>query len=471
MDLYVRDLLRLAALLLLFLPVCCTSNSSGRPAVKNRTFVSSALEEQITEISADIIDPKLKLMFEKCYPNTLDTTVSIEKENGKTFTHIITGDIPAMWLRDSSAQVKPYMNLMDRDPALKEMIHGLVNSHIRCTLKDPYANAFLSSDSARSKHLSDITEMKPGVFERKWEIDSLCYSVSLIYEYYKKTGDRSVFDAPFDKAMKLIVSTFREQQRKEGKGPYYFMRKNGNSRSSPPNGGYGSPVKPCGLICSAFRPSDDVTKYLFLIPSNLFAVQSLKRIAEMYADMDQKAFAMECIRFAAEVKAAISKYGIVDLPEFGKIFAYETDGMGRYNLMDDANIPGLLSLPVLGIISESDPVYQNTRRFSLSIKNPYYYEGKAAKGIGSPHVEGSRIWTMGIISRAMTASNPEEIRQCLRWIVAADAGTGFIHESFDMDEPSSYSRSWFSWANSLFGQLIVKIHKEHPEILSIPLSE
>jgi len=439
---------------------------SNRPKLKARTFVSKEIEKLIEEVKLAIKDPEVAWMFENCYPNTLDTTVDYEVINSKPDTFIITGDIDAMWLRDSTAQVWPYMPLINKEKKLKDLILGLVNRQVKCILKDPYANAFYKDLTKKSHWDSDIPKPINGVHERKWEIDSLCYAIRLSNRYYELTKDASVFDKDWDKAMRLVVETFRTEQRKDGTTPYRFVRKTHAMIDAPPFQGTGRPVKPVGLICSAFRPSDDSTLYPFLIPSNLFAIQSLEQLADIYSTiLKNKDFAKECSGFASEVKEAVKKYAVSEHKDFGEIYAYEVDGFGNKLFMDDANVPSLMSLAYLGVHNSSDKLYKNTRKFLLSDSNPYFLKGKQAEGQASPHTGKDRIWPMGIILRAMTSENKDEITQCLKMLKATHAGTGFMHEAFLKDNPKDYYRSWFAWANTLFGELIIKIYNENPEIL------
>ena len=440
---------------------------SQRPAPGERKFTSEALERQIARIKKDIPDPELAWIFENCYPNTLDTTVDHGELEGKPDTFVITGDIDAMWLRDSCAQVWPYLPLMKEDEPLRRLVQGLVNRQVRCVLLDPYANAFFKDGSRESEWKDDRPVLLPGVHERKWEIDSLCYVIRLAHGYWKVTGDTAIFDKTWDQAMRLIVETFRTEQRKNGESPYYFTRMTTWMIDAPPFSGKGHLIKPVGLIASIFRPSDDSTVLPFLIPSNLFAVQSLRQLAEIYSQvLKDAAFAASCAAFADEVQSAIDQYAVVKHLNFGKIYAYEVDGYGNALFQDDANVPSLMSLAYLGVHAPSDPLYQRTRRFLLSDNNPYFFRGKAAEGQASPHSGRRRIWPMGIILRAMTSTDDAEILQCLRMLKRTHANTGFMHEAFDMDDPADFTRKWFAWANTLFGELIVKLHKEKPALLA-----
>lgn len=438
---------------------------SQRPPIEKRNFVSEAVEATITRIKKDISDTELAWMFENCYPNTLDTTVQFKTIDSKPDTFVITGDIEAMWLRDSSAQVHPYIPLAKEDKKLKEMIAGVINRQTKCILIDPYANAF--NDGPKGSYWEkDLTVMKKELHERKYELDSLCYPIRLAHTYWKTTGDASVFDKDWQDAMKLVVKTMREQQRLKDKGSYKFQRETAVAYDTVPLGGYGNPTKPNGLIHSVFRPSDDACVYTMLIPSNFFAVRALKMLAEIYfTELKDKDFSRECNAFAEEVNAALRRHAVVRHPKHGAIYGYEIDGFGNSLMMDDANVPSLLSLPYLETMSVKDPTYQQTRKFILSEDNPFFFKGIAAEGIGGPHVGLRMIWHMGIIMRALTSTDDAEIITCLLMLKRTHADTGFMHESFDQDDPAKFTRKWFAWANTLFGELIIKIHYERPYVL------
>ncbi len=442
------------------------SFESKRPAIEKRHFSSKAVEQLIAEVKDAITDPKLKWMFENCYPNTLDTTVKFQMKGKKPDTFVITGDIEAMWLRDSSAQVWPYLQLLKQDKELQLLVAGLINRQAQCILLDPYANAFNDGPKGSYWETDNTQHMIKELHERKWEIDSLCYPIRVAYYYWLLTGDTSVFDTDWHNAMQLVVKTFKEQQRKDGLGPYSFTRDCDRPTDSQINGGFGAPVKPVGLIVSAFRPSDDATQYGFLIPSNMFAVVSLRQLAEIenkvYGNAD---FAGQCLELASEVDEAIQKYGVVNHPVAGKIYAFEVDGFGNSLCMDDANVPSLLGAPYLGYCKADDSLYQNTRKFVWSDNNPYFFKGKAGEGIGGPHVGLDYAWPMSIIMKGLTTGDAAELKECLTLLRNTDADTGFMHESFHVDNPAKFTRSWFAWTNTLFGELIVKIYHEHPELL------
>ena len=439
---------------------------SKRPPAGKRTFISEAVEKTIREVKAFIQDPEMAWMFENCYPNTLDTTTDYEVIDGSPDTFIITGDIDAMWLRDSTCQVWPYMPLIREDPKLRIMILGLINRQTKCVLLDPYANAFYKDMSRVSEWNEDWPKLKPGVHERKWEIDSLCYVVRLAHEYYRITGDPSGFDKDWDRAMRRIVKTFKTEQRKDGTSPYRFIRSTSRMTDAPVYEGTGRTGRPVGMICSMFRPSDDATVLPYLIPSNLFAVQVLRQLSGIYTNaLQEPKFAAECSGLANEVQEAVLKWGTAEHLDFGRIYAYEADGFGNHLFMDDANVPSLMSLSYLGIHKPDDVLYEHTRKYLMSDSNPWYLRGRAAEGCGSPHTGKNSIWPMGIILRALTSRDKQEIAQCLHRLRITHAGTGFMHESFNKDNPADFSRSWFAWANTLFGELIVKVYRDYPALL------
>lgn len=437
-----------------------------RPKPIERRFISQAVEATVTRMKKEIADPELACLFENCFPNTLDTTVDFEMIDGKPDTFVITGDIDAMWLRDSTAQVWPYLPLTKDDDKLRILVEGVINRQKKCILLDPYANAFYKDMEKKSEWIGDLTDMKPGIHERKWEIDSLCYPIRLAYQYWQTTGRTTVFDSAWEKTIELTVKTFKEQQRKNGDGPYNFQRETSWATDGVPLAGYGYPVKPVGLICSIFRPSDDATLWPFLIPSNFFAVASLRQAAAMLSRIRKnEPLARACLALSGEVDNALQKYATTSHPAFGKIYAFETNGFGSYNLMDDANIPSLLSLPYLGAVSPMNPTYMNTRKFILSEENPFFFRGKAGEGIGGPHAGMHMIWPLSVIMRGLTASGTDEVRQSLRMLKATHAGTGFMHEAFHKDDATRFTRKWFAWANTLFGELVLHAAKNHPSIL------
>lgn len=437
-----------------------------RPQPSDRHFRSDAVEQYIADIRARIADAELARMFFNCFPNTLDTTVEPGTFDGKPDTAVITGDIPAMWQRDSSAQVWPYLELARKDDRLRSLIEGVIRRQTRNILIDPYANAFMADLNAPPLEWSrtDQTDMKRGVGERKYELDSLCYPIRLAHGYWKRTGGTQPFDAQWHDAMRVVIRTMREQQRKTGPGPYHFQRSAPNPTETLGEKGFGNPVKPVGLIASGFRPSDDACIFPFLVPANLFAVTSLRQLAEMANSIvHDSALAQDASSLSDEVEAALRQHAVANTPE-GTIWAYEVDGFGGAVLMDDANVPSLLALPYLDS-SPDAALYARTRAFVWSERNPWFFRGTAGEGIGGPHIGGGMVWPMSQTIFALTSSSVGEIREAVRMLKAGSAGTGFIHESYFKDDTKRFTRAWFAWANTLFGELIAHTAEKHPEVL------
>ena len=437
-----------------------TRYASKRPTPEERLFRSNVIEEKIRQVKKLLKhSPYLAWMFENCFPNTLDTTVHYtEDSDGTPDTFVYTGDIHAMWGRDSGAQVWPYLQFANKDKNLKKMIKGVILRQFHNISFDPYANAFNRYPDPNGGWMKDDCGMKPELHERKYEIDSLCYPLRLAYQYWKVTGDASIFDDLWIDVCQKVLKTFKEQQRKNGRGPYKFLRVTDRQLDTVNNAGWGAPVKPVGLIASVFRPSDDATTLLFLVPSNFMAVTTLKKMADVLTTVNhQPALAKECNDLANEVHNALMKYAIYNHPKYGKIYAYEVDGFGNQLLMDDANVPSLLAMPYLGDVSLDDPIYQNTRRFVWSEDNPYFFRGKAGEGIGGPHIGYDMAWPMSIMMKAFTSNDDQEIKWCIETLMHTDAGTGLMHESFDVNDSQHYTRSWFAWQNTLFGELIEKL--------------
>ena len=410
----------------------------------------SEMFKYIDSICDKLDSEELKQDFKKCYLNTLETTVKYDEE-GNIF--IITGDIEAMWLRDSSVQVSHYVRLADVDKDCKELVKSLLKRQFQYICIDPYANAF--NEAPNGKGHKDETETNPFVFERKYEIDSLIYPLWLLNKYYAFTKDSSVFDSLFFETLKIIVDTLITEQNYKDNSPYYFRRPN-DEKDSLLNNGYGAYYNYTGMVRSAFRPSDDRCQYPFLVPANMFIISVFNELISIlnYENIDNPD-EDRIIELCQDIKTGIEKYAVIDNKEFGKIYAYELDGLGNYLLMDDANVPSLLSLPYLGWCSKNDEIYQNTRKYILSKNNPYFFEGKYAEGIGSPHTPDNYIWHISLIIEALTTDDKNEQMRIFNTLRKTTAGTGFMHEGFNCDNPDEYTRSWFAWANTLFAIFII----------------
>jgi len=442
------------------------SFGSRRPLPQDRKFSSEAVETYITSICRRIGDPQLADLFANCFPNTLDTTIQPGTFEGHPDTVVLTGDIAAMWLRDSSAQVWPYLPLASKDRSLRDLLEGVIRRQVRCLLIDPYANCFMADLSAPPLEGSrmDKTEMRQGVGERKYELDSLCYPIRLAHGYWKNTGHTGLFDSEWKLAMETILETMRIQQRKDGPGPYRFQRYALNPTDTLVNG-IGNPVNPIGLIASAFRPSDDACIFPFFVPANLFAVRSLRQLSAMANDvLHDSRMANQAAALAEEINAALWKHAIVSTAG-GAIWAYEIDGFGGHVLMDDANAPSLLSLPYLDSSPDAE-TYARTRAFVWSQNNPWFFQGSAGEGIGGPHVGRDSIWPMSQIMYALTSNSSAEIMGAIQTVKTCAASTGFIHESYNRNDSSLFTRAWFAWANTLFGELIGTTVERYPRLLA-----
>ncbi|WP_102124704.1 glycoside hydrolase family 125 protein [Deinococcus planocerae] len=417
--------------------------------------------------------PRLAAMFESCLTSTLETTVRPQSD-GTTF--VITGDIPAMWLRDSAAQVRPYLLLAPSDPAASDLIAGVVRRQVEYVLHDPYANAFNETASG-ARWEDDQTEMSDLVWERKYEVDSLCAVLHLAFQLWRATGRTDHLDTRFRAAAALILEVWRREQRHEAESPYRFVRTAWQERGQLPRGGLGSPIAETGMTWSGFRPSDDACRYGYLVPSNMYAVVVLGHL-ERLADevLDDLDLLREARSLAASIQAGLDAHAKVEHPEFGTIYAYEVDGLGNYLLMDDANVPSLLSLPYLGSCAQDDPLYLNTRRFVLSRANPYFYSGRAAAGVGSPHTPTGYVWPIALAIQGLTATDDVERLEMLRLLETTDAGTLWMHESFSADDPRRFTRPWFSWANAMLCELVlhgcgITVPGAALEAISAPLLE
>ncbi len=411
----------------------------------------SDLRDCVERFKGSIQDEALRETFEKCFFNTLYTTTFFE-EDGSVF--IITGDIPAMWLRDSSAQVMQYLYFTECE-SVRRLIKGLLKKQFEYILIDPYANAF-NREANGNGHAYDLDKQSAWVWERKFELDSLCYPLWLLIRYYRETQDKECLDSLFIKALDSIIKVLRTEQAHAEKSDYYHEIFNrGKERWC----GRGEPVAKCGLVWSGYRPSDDKCKHGYYLPGNMLIVSVMTQLAPLLREvLNDLPRAKECEDLACEIQSALNQFSVVERNGV-KIYALETDGLGNYNLMDDANIPNLLAMPYYEYPYIDRQVYQNTRSYMLSFDNPYYFEGKVLKGIGSPHTPDNRVWPLSVIIQALTSDDEREIRDCVYMLVNSTGGTGYIHEAVDKDDDSVYSRPWFAWANSLFAYMILEKSK------------
>lgn len=407
--------------------------------------------ESILAFADRIQDKTLRKMFLQCSLNTLVTTVTETEDD----IYLITGDIDAMWLRDSSAQVLHYLELAPHSEDVRRLVKGLVRRQCKYICCDPYANAFNFEPNGNG-HSEDVCDgREPIVFERKFELDSLCYPIFLAYRYFRYTGDRMIFDEGFLSAACRILDTFETEQDHHGRSHYIHYRPTEAPELSVPNGGKGGPCAITGMVWSGYRPSDDPCLFGYFIPGNMFVAAVMRQLKEIAETLSLDAIAKRADQLNRTVTRGLEIYATVNHPKFGRIYAYETDGLGNYNLMDDANVPSLLALPYIGWCSEDDEIYRNTRRFVLSEENPYYYRGTALSGIGSPHTPGRYVWHISLMTEGLTAEE-DRINEIVKILTETTDGTGYMHESIHADNASDYSRPWFAWANSLFSYFLIK---------------
>lgn len=460
-----------------------------RPPIAERTYSSPCLESLIAEISAAIRDETLRTLFATALPSVLDTAITFsgsEPEDADTF--IVSGDIPATWHRDATCQIWPYVQFVHDDPALDLLVRGLIRRQARCVLADPYANSFLLDlRRVNDRDIEERVELRPGVWCRRYQLDSFGYTNRLSYEYWKATGNLDPFDGTWLAAQASLVDLIEMFQTGTDRmplSPYSYQRKSYESFESLPMHGYGQPCRTCGLTRNFFRPSDDFCQLPYHIPTNLLAASGLDHLAEMVEVIGgQDALAARTRRIAGEIRTAVAEYGIVTHPVFGRIYAYEVDGYGNFYLMDDANGPNLLGLPYFGLADTDDPVWRATREYCLSDWNPYYQTGTRLTGIGGPHtvyVEGRSasdqvglgfIWPLGIAMQAMVSEDDEEIAKCLRYLVTSRTPRFVLPEASWKDDVRVYRRDWFGWPNSFFGELVIKLFRERPYLLERSYTE
>lgn len=419
----------------------------------NKSIESSILEV-INQVDQKLKDNKLSKIFKNCYENTLNKTVKRLEDNS---IYVITGDIPAMWLRDSVCQTVPYLIPASKCDELADLLVSLSQKQFTYILIDPYANAF-NKEANGACWSKDKTEMSPYVWERKYEIDSLCFPVQLAYLIWKNTGKTTQFDSNFLNGVKKIVSVFKIEQYHEEKSNYRFIREGSFYNDTLSREGKGSLVKSgIGMTWSGFRPSDDACTYGYLIPSNMFAVVVLDYLEEILETFytKEKEFQNDVNKLKFEIQTSIETYGITKTEHYGMVYAYETDGFGQYNIIDDANIPSLLSMDYIGYTPKDKKIAKNTRELILSTQNPYYYKGKKASGIGSSHTPPEYIWHISIAMEGLTSKTKEEKYQKLCILRDTDGDTEFMHESFFVDDSSKFTRQWFSWANAMYCELVL----------------
>ncbi|KAI1141778.1 glycoside hydrolase family 125 protein [Hypoxylon sp. FL0543] len=464
--------------------------SYQRPTAACRKFNSSDVEGTIQDMKKVVKDPDLYRLFENAFPNTLDTTVTWKgyaaDDSAEELTFVTTGDIVAMWLRDSANQMRSYKALLKADDSpdsLASLFRGVINLQARYILRNPYCNAFQAPTESglppQDNGYADTDKVTPPyntsfVFECKYELDSISAFLQLSYDYYSKTKDADFFgkfqwinavQTILNVTQGLLIGTYADDG-SVNESPYTFQRDSTSATETLTNSGAGNPVKGgTGLVRSAFRPSDDSTIYQLFIPANMQFSSYLGKCAKIMEAHDGD-LARRMSDFASSVRKGIEAHGKVQHPVLGKIYAYEVDGFGSSNLMDDANVPSLLSAPILDYLDASDETYQNTRKFVLSTWNPYYMHGPVLNGTGGPHVGPGKAWPMSIITSLLTSDDDGEIVAGLQMLVSSTDGLGLIHESVDTFNASEWTREWFSWANGLFGEMLLDLRDRKPHLLA-----
>jgi meiotically up-regulated gene 157 (Mug157) protein len=376
------------------------------------------------------LNAKLDVLYRSAYDETIQRH-TVAQSDGTTY--VSTGDIEAEWLRDASATVRPYIGLSQHDPDVRRTLRGVVARQAKYILLDPYANAFSSNYH---------------VVERKFEVDSLLYPIWFAYDYYKQTGDRSILTPEVRRAFEKVLATMRDEQHHPQRSRYRHPQLANNGR--------GSAVKYTGMIWTGFRPSDDPVRYHYNIPVNMFATVVMKDLTSLAREVwHDDRMAKNAWGLSVEIQRGIEQHGTLVLAPFGRIYAYEVDGRGHANLMDDANVPSLLSIPYFGYLPKTNSLYLATRRFALSDRNPYFFRGKYAQGIGSPHTPHGYVWPLALCVQALTATDDAEVDKLFGWIAVSDVGDHRLHESFNAEWPETYTREDFAWPNALYAELVL----------------
>ena len=371
---------------------------------------------------------KLETIYLTAYDEALNRHATLKRDGT---TYVSSGDIDAEWLRDAAAVMAPYIGLAANDERVKAVLRGVVARMARCILVDAYANAFLADYR---------------VAEHKFEVDSLIYPIWFAARYWRATGDRSIFTPGVQRAFKRILVVLRDEQRHAARSRY---------RHPELAGGTGTQVKYTGMIWTGFRPSDDPARYQYNIPVNMFAAVALRELSAIEKTVYRNKRASEnAWGLSVEIQRGVEQHGTVNLKGFGKMYAYEVDGRGHTILMDDANPPSLLSIPYFGYVSNNDSIYRATRAFVLSKRNPYFYVGKFASGIGSSHTPRGYVWPLALLMQAFTTYDDREFNRLMTYIVASDVGDHRLHESFNPNRPEAFTRRDFAWPNALYAQLI-----------------
>lgn len=408
----------------------------------------------VTAVRRAVGDDRVCSLFETLLASNLDA-VTETLPDGTVF--VATGDIPAMWLRDSAAQVRPYLLLCREDQGLHETLAAILRRQLDYVLVDPYANAFNRAPTGAGDH-RDRPVAGPLVWERKYEVDSLCAPLELAYRLWRITGSTAVVGGLFREAANAILDVWSTEVDHRNSA-YAFRRPFALPSDTLPHRGRGAPVAITGMTWSGFRPSDDAGRYGYNVPGNMYAAVVLGYLQTIAREvLDDSALAGRAAALELTIREGIARHATIEVPG-ATIWAYEVDGLGGRLAMDDANLPSLLSIPLTGFVPATDPRYRATRRWLLGPANPTWFQGRLlidgspVAGIGSPHTPRGWVWPIALAVQGLTSGYPAEKRALLRLLAGTDAGTGRMHESFDPDDPTRFSRPWFSWADAMFCEL------------------
>lgn len=475
-----------------------------RPSAHCRTFDSDLVEKIIKDLNETMVDKDLARLFNNAFPNTLDTTVRWHRDGTETEdlpalpltrigspdawkgaqSFIVTGDINAEWLRDSTNQLAQYQRLARKDKAIENLILGAINTQAEYVIESPYCNAFQPpppsklrpSDNGQGDHVHPAYEPSQ-VFECKYEIDSLAHFLRLGNELYHNTGSTAFLTPRWYSALESLLevideqiqSTFDSETGSFRRQEYRFQRNTNTGTETLNLAGNGNPLNyGTGLVRSAFRPSDDATILGFYIPGNAMMAAELKRTSKILSVAEKPNLAEGLKARGEAIEKGVWEHGVIKHPKWGTVFAFEVDGYGSSIIMDDANVPSLLALPYLGFVKAEERTYQNTRKMILSkAGNPYYLTGSQFSGIGGPHIGLQNAWPMSLLIQAMTSDDDEEITVLLEAVKKASP-LGLVHESVNVERVKDYTRSWFAWANSVFAQTILDIAERKPHLLFGP---
>ncbi|KAG5941637.1 hypothetical protein E4U60_007790 [Claviceps pazoutovae] len=447
-----------------------------RPSEECRTFKSPAVEKVIQDMKTRIKNPDLARLFENTFPSTLDTTVKYF-DPAANLAFIVTGDITAQWLRDTGNQFAHLYKLLPQDGNLQALVKAVINTESRYISQYPYCGAFQPPPESGLKPTVNDYALKVNVnppvdnqtvFECKYELDSLAGFLKISRSYYQNTHDTSFINSNWEDAMSKILQTIEEQSQSSWSNDWDFVSyynwtgTTGSLAPPVPNGGNGEPKQANGLVASSHRPSDDLCVFNFITSDNAMLAVELSHIADMLdAESKLGSVSKQIRQYANVIRKAILEHTKTS----NGIFAYETNGLGGQYIMDDANVPSLVSLPYLGFLPRNDSTYQKTKEAMFSRANPYYAVGKAFTGIGGPHVNATYPWPMSQVSGIFGTDDDEEIRQRLAMIMDHTSGLGLIHESVQMHNGSDFTRPWFAWANSYFAEMVLDLAARKPALI------